>query len=318
MDDPAPTEMRRDGSPSKNEAFQLLSDGTRLAILQTLWEAHDPTDPSPVSFSELRERIGVKDPGQFNYHLNKLTTHFIRRTESGYELREAGKRIVRVVLAGTVSDDVTIEPVEIDVSCIFCGGPTEIEYRDGLLSHWCIRCTARCVVNYPAGLLSKEELPTAGSLNRNPDEIYRSSRVWIKHREASVMDRVCPECSGSMPVESIRICDDHAPDPDDEVVCEGCGSIFWGMVYHACDVCRLHWQMPTLLYPPMHPAVVAFYYDHGIEFDRASHEQRAYLLHYHEEVVSRDPLRIRTTIPLDGDQLRVTFDEQMRVIEVSP
>lgn len=317
MDDSIPDEVARNVSSSRSEAFKLLSDSTRLEILQALWDAHEPTNPAPMRFSDLRERVSVDDSGQLNYHLNKLTTHFIRRTEKGYELREAGKRIIRVVIAGMAIDDVTIEPTKIDVSCIFCGGQTEIEYEDSLLSHWCTRCNARCVVTYPAGLLSSEELPPAGLLNRTPDEVYRSNRVWIKHREASVMEGVCPECSGPMPVGSIRICDDHTPDPDDEEVCGGCGSIFWGMVYHVCAVCKFLWQIPTLFYPPTHPAVMAFYYDHGIEFDLASHEMRAHLLEYQEEVVAEDPLRIRTTISLDGDELRVTFDEQMSVVDVS-
>lgn len=317
MDDTSGEETDGPNAAARDDAFQLLSDDTRLEILQALWVAHDPTDPTSMRFSAIRERVGIEDPGRLNYHLNKLTSHFIRRTEEGYELREAGERIIRVVIAGSATDEVTIDPVEIDVSCIFCGGPTELAYADSLLSHWCTSCTARCVASYPAGLLSREDLPPAGLLNRTPDEVYRSNRVWIKHREASVMEGVCPECSGAMPVESIRICDDHEPDPEDRAVCAECGSIFWGMVYHVCEVCKFLWQLPTLLYPSTHQAVNAFYYDHGIEFDLASHEQRAHLLEYEESVVSEDPLRIRTTIPIEDDQLHLTFDEQMTVVDVT-
>lgn len=305
-----------DGSAS-SKAFQLLSDKTRLEILRVLWEAHDPANPAPMRFSDLRERVGVDDPGRLNYHLNKLTGYFVRHTEDGYELREAGKRIIRVVIAGTATREVTIEPIPIDVSCLFCNGPTELEYRSGQLLHWCTRCTARCVANYPSSLLSSEELPSAGSVDRTPEEMYHSNRTWIKHREASVMEGVCPDCSGSILVKRIRICDDHHPDPEDSDVCGGCGSIYWGMVHHTCGVCRSRWQIPTLFYPTIHPAVIAFYYDHGIEFDSASHEKRVTLLDYLEEVVSEDPLRFRTTIPLEGDELRVTFDEQMSVVDIS-
>lgn len=302
---------------SVEDAFQLLADDTRLAILQALWETYDPMEPSPLAFSDLRERIGVDDPGRLNYHLGELVAHFIRRTEDGYVLREAGKRVMRVVISGTAIDDVTIEPTEIDVSCIFCGGSTEISYEDGLLSHRCRQCRSRCVADYPPGLLSQEELPPAGLLNRTTDDIYPSTRVWLKHREASVMDGVCPECAGPMPVASIRICENHHPVPTDDEVCDSCGSIFWGVVHHVCDVCKFHMQLPTLLYPPTHPAVLAFYYEHNVEFDIASHEQRAHLLEYKEEVVSEDPFKLRTTIPLDGDTLRITFDEQMTVVDVN-
>jgi DNA-binding transcriptional ArsR family regulator len=311
--------IRRDwGSGADNsKVFQLLSDGTRLEILHALWEAYDPENPAPVRFAELRERVGVDDPGRLNYHLNKLAGHFVRRTADGYELREAGKRIIRVVIAGMATDDVTIEPTPIDVSCVFCNGPTELEYKSGQLFHWCTRCTARCVANYPPSLLSNEEVPSAGMVNRTSEEMYHSNRTWIKHREASVMQGVCPDCSGPVPVRRIRICDEHHPDPEDDDVCDGCGSIYWGMVHHVCEVCRSRWQIPTLFYPTTHPAVIAFYYDHGIEFDSASHEKRVTLLDYVEEVISADPFRFQTTIPLEGDELRVTFDEQLSVVDVS-
>ncbi|MDX1746058.1 MAG: helix-turn-helix domain-containing protein, partial [Halobacteriales archaeon] len=266
MDDPTPLPRVGDHRRLADDAFRLLADGTRLSILKALWDGHDPMDPSPMTFSELRERLGVDDPGRLNYHLGKLTTHFIRRTDDGYELREVGKRIMRVVVSGMAVDDIMIDPVQIDVSCIFCDGPTEIFYEDGFLAHRCTGCTSRCVVDYPPSVLSREELPPAVLLDRTNDEIYYLNRVWMANREESAKNGVCPECAGSMPVASIRICEDHDPDPTHDEVCETCGSIFWGMVYLVCDVCKFFLKLPTLMYPPSHPAVIAFYYDHGIEF----------------------------------------------------
>lgn len=302
---------------SIDDTFQVLADDTRIAILRVLWEAYDPLEPAPVSFTEIRDEVGVDDPGRLNYHLGELTTQFIRRTDEGYELREAGKRVMRVVISGIAVDSLEIEPAEIDVSCIFCGGQTEISYEDGQLAHRCRECSSRCVAGYPPGLLSQEELPPAGLLYRSTGEVYPSNRVWVKYREESAMDGVCPECSGSMPVKSIRTCENHQPNPSAEEVCETCGSVFWGIVHHVCEVCKFHMQIPTSLYPPTHPAVLAFYYEHGIEFELASHEQRAHLLEYQQERTAEEPIRIQITIPLDGDELTVTFDEQMAVIDVS-
>lgn len=311
-----------DERASTDEAFQLLSDDTRLSIMQALWEAYDPMDPTPVTFSDLRDRTDIDDPGRLNYHLGKLRTHFIRRTEDGYELREAGKRIMSIVLSGTAIDRPTIERIEIDVSCLFCGGSTEMSYEDGQRFHYCTECQARCVGDYPPGLLGKEELPAAGLLNRTPNEIYREGDIWIKERRDSVLNGVCPECSGRMPVERIRICEDHDHNPrrtNKEEACAVCGSMFWGMVYHVCEVCKYRWKDSTSYYPPTEPAVIAFYYEHGIELDPASHENRRYLfeLEDNQEVVSHDPLRIRISIRLDGDELHLTYDEQMSVIDMS-
>jgi hypothetical protein len=73
------------------EAFATLGNETRLSILLALWEAYEPfVATNAVAFSELRERVGMRDSGQFNYHLDKLRGHFVRKTDAGYELRRAG------------------------------------------------------------------------------------------------------------------------------------------------------------------------------------------------------------------------------------
>lgn len=317
MDSPKTGETVRSDPSIANEAFRLLSDETRLAILQTLWEEQDPADPTPMRFTELREHVDVDDPGRLNYHLNKLATTFVRRHEDGYELREAGRRIVRVLLSGTAIREPSIEPVPVDVSCWYCGGQPTWSYRDGWRYLECTNCDARCVESFQPGVISKNEFPPAGLLDRTPNEINDADRIWSAHRRASVMDGVCPECSGPMPVGSIEICEDHQPDWDTYQYCDNCGSIFWMLVSHDCEVCKYRWKLPTLFYPTRHPAVVAFYYDHGIELDLATHEQRALLLDYREEVLADDPLRIRITIPLEGEELGLTFDDDMSVVDVS-
>lgn len=302
---------------TKNEAFHLLSDETRLEILQALWEGQDSADSSPMRFADLRERISADDPGGIHYHLNKLTTHFVRHTEEGYELREAGKRIVRILLSGTAIDDPEIEPVEVDVSCWYCDGQPEYSYRDGWRYLECTNCDARCVDTFPPGVISKSEFPPSGLRDRTPNEINEADRIWGAHRRSSVMDGVCPECAGDMQITSIDICDDHQPDWDEYQYCEACNSLFPMHVSHVCGVCKYHWRMPTFFYPTRHPAVTSFYNEHGIEFDLATYEQRGLLLEYVEEVISEIPLRIQITIPLGDDELSLTYDDQMDVVELS-
>lgn len=301
---------------SKNEAFQLLSDQTRLEILQALWEAQSTTGTSSMRFADLREQISVDDPGQIYYHLQKLATHFIRRTDHGYELRESGNRIVRILLSGTAIDDPEIEPVPVDISCWYCDGQPLLRYHDGWRYLECTHCAARCVDTFPPGVISKSEYPPSGLRNRTPNEINDADRIWEAHRRASVMDGVCPECAGDMPVATIDICENHHPNWDKHQFCEACGSIFRMLAKHVCDVCNYSWKLPTLFYPSRHPAVTAFYYNHGIEFDLARHEQRNLILDYREKLLSEDPLRIQITIPLEDDELTLTFDEQMTVVDV--
>lgn len=83
-------------APDPAEAFDLLGDETRLAILRALADRQRecPDEPS-LTFTELRERAGVGDSGLFNYHLEKLVGRFVRDTGEGYELGYAGRQVVR-------------------------------------------------------------------------------------------------------------------------------------------------------------------------------------------------------------------------------
>ena len=302
--------------PTKvNEAFKILSDETRLEILQTLWEASDSTNETPIRFAQLRERMGVDDPGRLNYHLNKLKGQFVRRTDDGYELMDSGKRIVRILLSGTAIDDPAVEPVAVDISCWYCGGQPEWSYREGWRYLECTSCDARCVDTFPPGVISKTEFPPSGLRGRTPNEINEADRIWGAHRRATVMDGVCPECAGAMIVNSVDVCQEHQPDWDEYQFCENCGSIFWMLVTHVCEGCKYRWRMPTLFYPSRDPVVTAFYHAHGIEFDLALHEQREFLLDYEENLLSEDPLHIQISISLEDETLHLTYDDQMNIIQ---
>lgn len=83
------------------EGFEMLGSNTRLAILLALWQAQDPSPPPSeqsdpdVSFSALRERVGIRDSGQFNYHLDKLVGTFVEQTDAGY--LDDGGRLSRLL-----------------------------------------------------------------------------------------------------------------------------------------------------------------------------------------------------------------------------
>lgn len=84
-----------DTTLAPDDAFAVLGNGTRMEILRALADADDS-----LSFSELRDRVGVSDSGRFNYHLDKLDGHFVTDTSDGYQLQNAGKRVNKAVLSG--------------------------------------------------------------------------------------------------------------------------------------------------------------------------------------------------------------------------
>lgn len=71
------------------DALEVLGNEIRMDIVRELAEADEP-----LSFTELRERVGLRDSGQFNYHLTRLCSYFVRDTGDGYELGHAGTRLV--------------------------------------------------------------------------------------------------------------------------------------------------------------------------------------------------------------------------------
>jgi len=300
------------------EAFELLGNGTRLSILLALWEAYEPfADENTVPFSELRERVGIRQGAQFNYHLDKLVGRFVEKTDDGYELRRAGHRIVRSVIAGAGLSDPSSDPTEIGIDCPFCDAPTAVLYRNEWLYIVCTECDGAFEgEGRPGGMLTGTEFDPAGLPGRTAEQQWRTG--WLVARSAMHLsiEGICNECSGPME-QSLDVCADHETDG----VCESCGREFDVIVRFRCSVCKNHHRAPPRTLVIHHPAVVSFYYDRGIDFqyddgsfDRIS--ERGELIAAHDqELVSADPPRIRVTIDHEDDELRLTLDGDMNVLE---
>lgn len=78
--------------------FSLLGEEIRVRILEELAAARR-TDSGGLSFSTLRERVGVEDSGRFNYHLGRLAGRLVEKDDGVYALTPAGRRLV-----GSLSD----------------------------------------------------------------------------------------------------------------------------------------------------------------------------------------------------------------------
>lgn len=107
---------------SPDEAFVALGDETRIQALQVLGRSEPP-----LSFTDLRKRVGMSDPGQFNYHLDNLRGHFVRQVGDDYALRESGSRVVQAVLSGSVTGSTVLEPTSLQAPCPYCE-PMTVEF----------------------------------------------------------------------------------------------------------------------------------------------------------------------------------------------
>ncbi|MFB6295706.1 MAG: hypothetical protein ABEH66_02560 [Halobacteriales archaeon] len=304
---------------SATETFELLGNETRLAILLALWEAYEPHGDDPaVSFSDLRERVGLRDSGQFNYHLGKLNGQFVESTGEGYQLHPVGLRLVQTVIAGT-GNEASLPPAEIDFPCHLCGGQTALTYEDGWLSHVCTECeggfedTVRT-----GGLLFSEPFPPAALSDRTPEEIFAAGVFKLLQVFVMKLGGVCPICSGR--VESrMTVCDDHDASPGE--LCDACQRSSPVVARWRCTVCKYRGSTSPSGTVVLQPDAVVFYHDHGIDlgyavndFERAR-EALQLVRDADETLLSTDPMRVRVTARCDGDELALVLDEQLHAVE---
>lgn len=296
------------------EAFSLLANETRVDILQTLWDH----DEAVVSFSELHAAIGI-DRGNFNYHLSELEDHFVRSTDDGYELREAGKQVIRSVMAGTITSDPRVEPTDLGFPCPLCGGSLEFQYADEWITVRCTSCQGVLGGEVPPGTFMHHPFPPAGLEGRADIEVLEAARVRYETELVTMMQGVCPECGGRVDDE-LHVCADY--DTDSDGLCVECGSVPDIWIEHACENCSFD-RWCTLWLPMLfHPAVISFVhqrqsFDTFLELRRLFWMNPEYLSGIEQCVVSEDPLRIQVTVPFGDDEISITVDENLNTRDLS-
>ncbi|MEF8826341.1 MAG: helix-turn-helix domain-containing protein [Halapricum sp.] len=315
------TTEARTPDPRASEAFDLLGNETRLSILLAIWEEQVPlADDNAVPFSRIFDRVDLDDRGNVSYHLEQLEEQFItQHTErGGYELLIPGLKLVRTIVAGTGVTDATLEPTEIDQPCPLCGAPTEITYREGVVFLICNECEGAAPGKADIdGALNGFYLEPAGLSDWSPEQLYAASIITALQQARSLFNGVCPTCSGRVDGQ-LDCCPDH--DPTDG--CEQCGTLVGTFARFQCRVCKFFGFPNPGWLPLFHPAVISFYDDHGIstrvQADDVESARRVYSLIYdHEwERLSEDPPRIAVTASRDDEEIRLTFDETVSVVDV--
>lgn len=306
------------------EAFALLGNETRLAILLALWEAYDPHEAgNEVSFSALREAVGVRQGAQFNYHLEKVVGQFVEKREDGYRLRRSGLMLVQSIIAGTATDDPDFEEAHIDAECPFCGAQTIVTYANRNVYQVCSECegAGESTDEHPDGTLVGWTMEPTGLAGRGPEELFTASTIKTFARIGLRFEGICPECSG--PVEwSMDVCEEHE-DRDGEP-CPSCGHMYAIIAKEVCRRCKSSGYGSPGIKTLFHPAVVSFLYEHGTEVGFTSTTDFEDVItvldlvkDFEEVVVSTDPLRIEVIIPQGDAELRVRLDRDMNVLEVT-
>ncbi|WP_117594648.1 winged helix-turn-helix domain-containing protein [Haloprofundus halophilus] len=273
------------------EAFALLGNDTRIEILQALLD--EDGSEEPVSFSELYERVDIDDSAHFNYHLKKLTDHFVRRTDEGYTFRYPGWKVVRAVFAGTFTDRAELEPFDADGDCYDCGGGLQAWYAEERLTIACGDC-GTVHVSYP--------FPPGGLDDRTPEELLQAFHHHVRHHYCLAADGVCPECMGKMETALSR--ETTYPGLDVQVT-------------HECHRChnRLHSAVGLNLLD--NADVMTFHAERGVDLSTRPFWTLPWCVSDERtDVVSCDPLEIRLDISTGGDSMCIVLDDSLNVLDV--
>lgn len=300
-----------------DEAFGVLANDTRMDILRALADAD-----GALAFSELRDRVGIRQGAQFNYHLDKLVGHFVAKTDDGYALRQAGQRVVEAVLSGAVTEAPVLEPTEVEHSCPYCGAPNMVSYHEERVERYCTECnglydpsvrpesTRELAGPEEAGFLGALSLPPAGVQNRAGSELLDAALTWGYLEFLAMGSGVCPRCSGRVD-HSLDVCAQH--DAGDGI-CGGChrrqaiGFRSW------CRNCGFSVASTMVIHLMATTELLAFVTAHGYN---PLTDEWVWGWGYEEEVLSTDPFEGRFTFTIDGDALTLTVDEELTVVEAT-
>lgn len=301
-------------TPSADAAFAALGNETRLQILQTLGAAEEP-----LSFSEAFDRVEYDDSSNFDYHLKQLEGHFVRKTDDGYALRQAGQRVVEAVLSGTLTEDPILEPTPVDRPCPLCSAPIQVAFQKERVEMHCSECPGIGSGGYKRaaedrfdgfGNLGYILLPPAGIQGRTAEEVLQAAEIWTASQGRSVGRGICPRCSATIDYTT-EVCPTH---DSDDGRCEECGKRMGAMFSATCTNCTFQLDAPMVVRLTVNTDLLVFMVEHGIDpmspegfdFPYASVE---------ETIVSTDPIKVRFTYAVDGEELVITVDGTLSIVD---
>lgn len=283
------------------ETFQLIADDNRVAILQAMMDApHDV-----VSFSTLRERVGVKDSGQFNYHLKQLLGTFLRKREDGYELTHAGNQIVGAIQEGSFNTEATIEAIPLDWTCINCDEALDARYSDGRASFHCRACDDGASFVFPPGNLegvTREALPAVFAR-------------WYHQLITRIRTGFCHICAG--PLAWQLIVPDVNTDQLEKERNFDVTDLQYTRTVFDCDRCGSYGNISLASYLTHHPIVAGFFAEHGLELtERHPSQIWQELDAFDTEVRSEDPLSVEGWFIYGDEKVRAEIGPDVEITAI--
>ena len=286
--------MVEHGNGSRGETYAALADETRIRILLALADRYDEAwSAGWLTFSELRERVGVEDTSRFSYHLDELQDEFVVKSDGRYRPRVAALEIASAIRAGTYDGEtVAVDRRQTDYECPHCEQSLVASYRDHSLYVGCPEHGAAVAFPTPPRALS----------DRTLDEVIDLSLRKHASDVRLLREGVCPRCWGSAAISFPR-----ETVPESYLI----DDVAYGTA--TCDDCWLSYPLPLAHAVLGHPAVETLYTDHGLQPADAQigpHDlARVSDVDYQDGATTA----VRLTVGLGEDTLVLNLDHSCRV-----
>ncbi|MFB6269115.1 MAG: winged helix-turn-helix domain-containing protein [Halobacterium sp.] len=222
------------------DAFEVLSDPSRVAILRELAGQFYRHDGRPVGFADLRRAVGIDDPGRFNYHLDRLRDQFVVKRDDGYAPTVAGLKAIESAEAGVYTDDTEPASAAVDYDCPDCGGRATATYENHYVTVTCDDHGRLFRTTVPATLYAGDDLDAVVQ--------YAIAEMWRRVDRAT--DGVCPVCRAPAITVEFRAHDDAV------------------LADTTCAACYYEETNHVALFALSHPAVQSLASDHGHDLKR--------------------------------------------------
>jgi len=304
MSDPDTTDERQGTARMPpSDVFSVLGNETRMDIIRALAEAssegYRPEGHSPhLTFSELQDAVGVRDSGQFNYHLEQVVGQFVRETGDGYALTFVGVLLYRTVVAGFFDAVVERDPFETPSDCGDCGWTLEASYHNGILTIACPNCGREYM---------SAQFPPSGVQQWDGADLLTAFDQYLRHHLLLLQQDICIWCGGPMPgtVETKT---------KQDLTGENDAAIYVTRQCQHCNGYMITTPGENVLY---HPAVVSFFYERGLDVTGEWLWDLPFVVSPTASTLrSKDPCEVAVTVSRDGDERTLVLDEHADVVAV--
>ena len=272
------------------DPFSTLSNEARLRIVDTLYEqTAAEVVADGCSYSTLREAASINDNGNFNYHLDRLRDRFVEKVDDDYRLTFAGFEVAKSLRADAWQDHEARGPVEVEQSSpLVDGRALYATYEDGLVH-------VHAADEEPVFRIA---VRPAGAAARDPQNLVDVMAGMLRDAIETAHRGVCPYC--------------HAP-PDRSIETTDTARWRWQFVAD-CPECGPLFEVPVGAAVARHPAVVSFYWEHGIDV----RNRRVWTLElWDDATVSTDRGQCRIHVEREGTALELVLDDDATVLDTT-